>query len=100
MRTVPSTINSEEAVKALDASALSPLQRAIVRYTDQLTVTVRVEDDVFGALKTEGLSDREVVELTTGVAGYNCVSRILVSLDVGENNDKEMKSVEELVESL
>lgn len=100
VRTVPSTINSEEAVKALDASALSPLQRAIVRYTDQLTVTVRVEDDVFGALKTEGLSDREVVELTTGVAGYNCVSRILVSLDVGENNDKEMKSVEELVESL
>ncbi|EYE90970.1 carboxymuconolactone decarboxylase family protein [Aspergillus ruber CBS 135680] len=100
VRAVPSTIGSEEAVKALGESALSPLQRAIVKYTDQLTVTVRVEDAVFGALREEGLSDREVVELTTGVAGYNCVSRILVSLDVGENNDKEMKSVDELVASL
>lgn len=100
VRAVPSTIGSEEAVKALGESALSPLQRAIVRYTDQLTVTVRVEDAVFGVLREEGLSDREVVELTTGIAGYNCVSRILVSLDVGENNDKEMKSVDELVASL
>ena len=71
-----------------------------MRYTDQMTVRVKVDDEVFASLKHEGLSDREVVELTTGVAGYNCVSRVLVALDVGENNGREMKSVEDLVASL
>lgn len=101
-RTVPSTVDSdsESALKVLAESALTPLQKALVRYTDQMTLTVRVEDDVFAGLHKEGLSDREVLELTTGVAGYNCVSRVLVALDVGENNGREMKSVDELVASL
>lgn len=104
-RTVPSTVDlnpesGEDALKALAESALTPLQKAVVRYTDQMTLTVRVEDEVFAGLHKEGLSDREVLELTTGVAGYNCVSRVLVALDVGENNGREMKSVDELVASL
>ena len=69
-------------------------------YTDQMTKAVKVDDEVFAQLKTVGFNDREIVELTTGIAGYNCVSRFLVALDVGENNDKEMKSVEELVQGL
>ncbi|KAF3057948.1 hypothetical protein GL218_05315 [Daldinia childiae] len=32
------------------------------------------------------LSEREVVEVTATVAAYNCVSRFLVALDVGEKN--------------
>ncbi|KAJ5497604.1 hypothetical protein N7463_009591 [Penicillium fimorum] len=74
--------------------------RAVLRYTDQMTRTIRVEDDVFAELKTVGYNDREIVELTTGIAGYNCVSRFLVALDVGENNAREMKSVDELVATL
>ncbi len=56
---------------------------------------VKVNDATFDDLR-QHFNDREVLELTTVVAGYNAVSRILVSLDVGENNGKKMKPVKEL----
>lgn len=83
--------------QALEESALRPVQRAVIAYTDQMTRNVRVDQEVFDALKNVGLGDREIVELTAAIAGYNCVSRFLVALDVGENNGRQMKSVEELV---
>ncbi|KAJ5783280.1 Carboxymuconolactone decarboxylase [Penicillium paradoxum] len=98
VRTLPST--AEGNITELESSTLTPQQRAVLRYTDQMTRTITVQDAVFAELKTVGYNDREIVELTTGIAGYNCVSRFLVALDVGENNDREMKSVEELVKSL
>ncbi|KAJ5444222.1 uncharacterized protein N7458_008094 [Penicillium daleae] len=64
---------------------LSREQRAVVRYTDAMTRTVTVPDEVFGELK-ECFSDKDVVEITATVAAYNCVSRFLVALDVGEKN--------------
>ena len=97
-RTLPST--AEGDVTQLERSALDSKQRAVLRYTDQMTRTITVEDEVFAQLQAVGFSDREIVELTTGIAGYNCVSRFLVALDVGENNAREMKSVEELVAAL
>lgn len=102
VRTLPSTATGEagevsKANEALEQSALTSRQQAIVQYADEMTQTVKVRDSTFGRLQTEGFSDREIVELTTGIAGYNCVSRVLVALDVGENNAKEMKSVDELV---
>jgi hypothetical protein len=42
------------------------------------------------------LGDREVVELTATVAAYNCVSRFLVALDVGECNGTAMKAVRDM----
>ncbi|KAL5337056.1 AhpD-like protein [Aspergillus crustosus] len=83
--------------RAWAESCLSAVQRAVLLYTDQMTKTVAVDDKVFGYLAVAGLSEREIVELTATIAGYNCVSRILVSLDVGENNGRQMKRVEELV---
>ncbi|PYH46437.1 carboxymuconolactone decarboxylase family protein [Aspergillus saccharolyticus JOP 1030-1] len=104
VRTLPSTAGEEEEVgAALSGSALSARQQAVVKYADEMTLRVKVRDGTFAALKEAGkggFSDREVVELTTGIAGYNCVSRVLVALDIGENNAREMKSVEELVEEL
>jgi alkylhydroperoxidase family enzyme len=50
-----------------------------------MTLDVRVPDDVFGELKKH-FSEREVVEITATVGAYNCVSRVLVALDVGERN--------------
>ncbi|KAE8384542.1 hypothetical protein ETB97_004245 [Aspergillus alliaceus] len=102
VRTLPSTATGEagevlKANEALEQSSLTSRQKAIVQYADEMTQTVKVRDSTFGRLQTEGFSDREIVELTTGIAGYNCVSRVLVALDVGENNAKEMKSVDELV---
>ncbi|KAJ6104914.1 hypothetical protein N7486_003603 [Penicillium sp. IBT 16267x] len=60
----------------------------------------QVDQEVFTKLQTVGFNDREIVELTTGIAGYNWVSRFLVALEVGENNNRKMKSVDELVAAL
>ncbi|KAJ5184056.1 Carboxymuconolactone decarboxylase [Penicillium capsulatum] len=91
---------SDGDLAGLESSVLTLQQRAVLRYTDQMTRSVKVQDEVFVQLQAAGFNDREIVELTTGIAGYNCVSRFLVALDVGENNDKEMKSVDELVAAL
>ncbi|KAI9035122.1 carboxymuconolactone decarboxylase family protein [Aspergillus affinis] len=88
------------SIESLGQSSLTTRQRAIIQYADEMTQTVRVQDATFAHLRDEGFSDREIVELTTGIAGYNCVSRVLVALDVGENNGREMKSVDELVAQL
>lgn len=74
---------------------LSEEERAVLRYTDQMTIGVHVEDGVADQVKGV-LSDTQVVELTATVAAYNCVSRFLVALDVGECNGRGMKGVEEL----
>ena len=76
---------------------LSQEERAVLEYTDQMTIGVHVEDGVAEALKGF-LTDTQVVELTATVAAYNCVSRFLVALDVGECNGRPMKKVEELGE--
>ncbi|KAL4871427.1 hypothetical protein BDV12DRAFT_206538 [Aspergillus spectabilis] len=102
VRTLPSTAqgNVPAALEALAQSPLTAQQKAVVRYADEMTQMVKVQDETFAQLQKEGFSDREIVELTTGIACYNCVSRVLVALDVGENNGREMKSVDELVEGL
>jgi len=54
-------------------------------YTDAMTLSVSVPDEVFAKLKAN-FSEKEVVEITATIAAYNCVSRFLVALDVGERN--------------
>lgn len=87
------TRNTDEGASSLEA--LSVDERAVLEYTDQMTNGVHVDEVVSEALK-KVLSDTQVVELTATVAAYNCVSRFLVALDVGECNGRPMKKVEEL----
>ncbi|KAH9861468.1 hypothetical protein J1614_011215 [Plenodomus biglobosus] len=68
---------------------------AVLCLTDQMTVGVRVEDRVMEMVKGL-LGDKQTVELTATIAGYNMVSRFLVALDVGECNGRGMKKVEDL----
>ncbi|PLB55156.1 4-carboxymuconolactone decarboxylase family protein [Aspergillus steynii IBT 23096] len=64
---------------------ISEAESAVIKYTDAMTKTVTVPEEVFSELK--GLfNDQEVVEITATAAAYNCVSRFLVALDVGEKN--------------
>ncbi|KAL1970724.1 hypothetical protein VTN77DRAFT_4368 [Rasamsonia byssochlamydoides] len=70
----------EEVTKVLNRQ-----QTAVLRYADAMTKTVSVPDEVFQELK-DSFSDKEIVEITATVAAYNCVSRFLVALDVGEKN--------------
>jgi len=69
---------------------LSERQRAVLAYTDAMTIGLKVPDEVFAHLR-EKFGEREVVEITATVAAYNCVSRFLVALDVGEMSEKEGK---------
>ncbi|SPN97296.1 related to 4-carboxymuconolactone decarboxylase family protein [Cephalotrichum gorgonifer] len=64
---------------------LDERQWAVLVYTDEMTRNVQVSDETFEVLK--GLfSEQEIVEITATIACYNCVSRFLVALDVGERN--------------
>jgi len=71
--------------KKKGASGLTEKQWAVVTYTDAMTKDVSVEQELFDTLERH-FSEQEVVEITATVAAYNCVSRFLVALDVGEKN--------------
>ena len=58
---------------------------AVLSYTDAMTLNVTVPDEVFANLKKH-FTEKEIVEITATIAAYNCVSRFLVALDVGERN--------------
>lgn len=74
---------------------LTKEQWTVLAYTDQMTRGVEVGDVVMERLRGF-LSDKQVVELTATIAAYNCVSRFLVALDVGECNDRPMRKVEDM----
>ncbi|RYO99229.1 hypothetical protein DL764_006888 [Monosporascus ibericus] len=64
---------------------LSEKMWAALRVADEMTRNVSVRGETFDALR-RCCSEREVVEVVATVAAYNCVSRFLVALDVGERN--------------
>ncbi|KAI1361633.1 AhpD-like protein [Xylaria arbuscula] len=76
---------SEEEKKGAAEDGLGDKEWAVLWYADEMTRLVRVSDETFEALRRV-CDEREVVEVTATVAAYNCVSRFLVALDVGERN--------------
>lgn len=64
------------------ADALKPLHRLVRDYTDAMTLSVAVPDDLSDELRKE-LGDKQFVELTGTIAAYNMVSRFLVALHIG-----------------
>ncbi len=84
---------SDEGMRALretggEGGGLTERQAAVVAYADAMTREVRVRGEVFGRVRAL-FGERGVVEITATVAAYNCVSRFLVALDVGERNGEE-----------
>ncbi|KAI1621559.1 AhpD-like protein [Exophiala viscosa] len=73
------------AVQTSDADGLTEKQLVVAHYADAMTSDVKVSDELFGRLN-KLFNDQEVVEITGTVAAYNCVSRFLVALNVGERN--------------
>ena len=55
--------------------------RAVIEYAEAMTRQIRVPDELFRRIR-QGFSEREVVELTATVAGYNMVSRFLEALQI------------------
>ncbi|WP_299954234.1 carboxymuconolactone decarboxylase family protein [uncultured Modestobacter sp.] len=62
-------------------AAFSPVQSAVLRFTDASSRQVAVPDEVFAQVRAH-LDDRQVVELAVTVGGYAMVSRFLVALEV------------------
>jgi alkylhydroperoxidase family enzyme len=71
-----------DAVRDWQASTLfDARERAVLAYTDAMTLQVQVPQERFDALRMH-LDDRRIVELTATVAGYNMVSRFLEALQI------------------
>ncbi|MBN2463157.1 MAG: carboxymuconolactone decarboxylase family protein [Dehalococcoidia bacterium] len=57
------------------------IERAVLQYTDEVTLNVKVSDSTFANLK-RFLDDRAIVKLTATIGYYGMVSRILVALQI------------------
>ena len=77
---------SEAKIEALHApqpgAGFTPLERAVLVFTDAMTRQVQVPDALFEPLR-EHFDDRGLVELVATVAAYNMVSRLLEALRIG-----------------
>ena len=83
-RRVGLTDGQLQALRLPDAVAeavWTPVQAAVLAFTDASTRDVAVPEDVFAGVRAH-LDDRQVVELTALVGGYAMVSRFLVALEV------------------
>ncbi len=56
-------------------------EQAILRYTDEVSKSIRVKDETFTAVRSF-LSEEGIVELTTTIGYYGMVCRILESLQI------------------
>ena len=64
-----------------DPGGLSDADRAVLAYADAMTLKIRVPDEVFAAVRKH-FPERELVELTATVGGYNLVSRFLEAIQI------------------
>ena len=62
-------------------AALGAIEIIVIQYAAQMTLDVRVSDDVFAQLKNH-FDTTQIVELTSAIATYNMVARFLVALGV------------------
>ncbi len=63
------------------SNELSAIEKIVIQYAAQMTLDVKVSDEVFNAFR-EHFDTTEIVELTTAIATYNMVARFLVALGV------------------
>jgi len=68
-----------------DSTLFSERERAVLGYTDTMTRNVQVPNDVFAAVR-KFFDDRELVELTATVGGYNLVSRFLEAMQMDHDH--------------
>ena len=61
--------------------SLGAIESIVVQYAAQMTLDVKVSDEVFAELKTH-FDTTQIVELTSAIATYNMVARFLVALGV------------------
>jgi alkylhydroperoxidase family enzyme len=65
----------------LDDSALGLRERLVVQWSTQMTLQVQITDELLEQLKLH-FDTTEIVEITTTIASYNMVARILLTTGV------------------
>jgi alkylhydroperoxidase family enzyme len=70
-----------DACQSASHPALGKVEQLVIRYAAQMTLDVKVTDDVFNALR-DHFDTTQLVELTSAIATYNMVARFLVALGV------------------
>ena len=80
LRAVCSVYVSNRDVAQVNAG-LDAIESIVVQYAAQMTLDVRVADEVFAQLK-QHFDTTQIVELTAAIATYNMVARFLIALGV------------------
>ena len=70
-----------DARKTSAHPALGAVEQLVIQYAAQMTLDVKVTDEVFNALR-EHFDTTQIVEMTSAIATYNMVARFLVALGV------------------
>lgn len=78
---------AEDKIRAVkdgaEAAAFDPLERAVLRYTDDVVKNVRAGDETFKAVAAH-LDHEQLVELTLTIGYYMMVSRFLETMGVDD----------------
>ncbi|MYN14004.1 carboxymuconolactone decarboxylase family protein [Pusillimonas sp. TS35] len=69
------------------STLFSPVERAVLAYTDAMTRNIQVADEVFDAVRKH-FAPRQLVELTATIATYNMVSRFLEALQIHSHDER------------
>ncbi|SFR04586.1 carboxymuconolactone decarboxylase family protein [Desulfoscipio geothermicus] len=78
-----------EAVKqGPDNPAFNDLEKAVLKYTEEVTLNVKSSNQTFNEL-AKFLSHRELVELTLTIGFYNLVARFLENTEVQIESDNQ-----------
>jgi len=64
-----------------ESARFSAEEKAVLRYTDEVTLKVQVKDRTFEEMRRY-LSERSAVELTLSIGYWGMIARTLVSLDI------------------
>ena len=87
---------TEEQISTLsqwkDSSAFSDQERAVLEYVDEVTLNIRVSEETFKAVM-EFFTEEQVVELTILAGYYGMLARILESLEVELESDRDPNGI-------
>ncbi|OGN93342.1 MAG: hypothetical protein A2Z75_08725 [Chloroflexi bacterium RBG_13_50_10] len=71
----------DELTNWTSSKKFTDVERAVLQYTDEVTLNVKVSDSTFADLK-RFFDDQAIVKLTVTIGYYGMVSRVLVALQI------------------
>lgn len=69
-----------------DSISFDEMERAVLAYSDAMTILVQVPDSIYKKLSIH-FNNQQIVELTTLIGGYNMVSRFLEALQISTDGE-------------